>query len=1794
MLCLGVGFFCAFGSIPSSGAVLINEFLAENDGGLKDADGDTPDWIELRNDSAFPANLTGWHLTDSPAQLTKWTFPSVTIPANGLLVVFASGKNLTAISTNLHTNFRLESSGGFIALVHPDGVAVAHSVQYGPQRANVSFGPVRQISSTPLLSANAAARVHVPQDNSLGTSWTAPGFDDSAWFSSNAPVGFNAEASTTTLLALDFNERALDPAVLTQPGFTPFVIGSNLSTIAIQTQATTRVYGNISVTLSNTLPYGYDDRARPTPTNNGAFTESLLLRDYVFSGDRTNDGGLDITLEGLAPQATHRLTVWSFDAGSVTNRASDWSANGVLVKSNYSFNGYLFPSSNEQYQFTFEANASSGGEIWIAGRRNPSSVGPTGVRDFGVFLNALRAVRVDPPPVPTGLAALMINVNASAYLRLSFPVANPAEISALRLRIGANDGFIAYVNGVPVASRNAPESPSWNSSATATASGATEEFAFAPAPGLLIPGNNVLAIHGLNSSASDLTFSVAPELIADQITDLPGRYYQPPTPGALNAVGFTGLVADTKFSVNRGFYDAPFLLSITSATAGAEIRYTTNGSPPSPANGAVLSAPILVDRHSFIRAAAFLPGYVPSDIDTHSYIFLRDVVRQSNNLPNFPTIWQASYPADYGMDPAIVTDSYYGPLLSNALRSIPTLSIVSDHTGLFSAGSGIYPNSTSRGPAWERAASMELIDGDGSTEFAVNCKLEIHGNASRDNVRTPKHSLHTIFNSDYGPTKLRHDWFGGGVDVHDKIVLRSCGFVDGWAGRYADNNLYTSSETGELFRGLRYRPENTCYLRDAWVKDSFREMGWIASRSQYVHLYLNGLYWGLYEPSEALNASYFTEHLGGSEGAWDVLVGEDNNGPPVIVDGSGNDWTNVLNLVNLGITTEAAYAAITNLVDIDNLIDYMIVHIVAESEDWPRHNWYLAHRRATNGVAGTKFIFTVWDQELTLDRLVRRNRVEVGGGAGEIYSPARVYQRLRNWPEFRRQFGDRVHKHLFNSGALTPSNNVARLLTPANLIRDALIGESARWGDARKTGVPAGQIGTGVTFTRDEWWDPEIAQLATNFFQKLTADNVARFRAGNLYPTVAAPSFNQFGGGVPAGFALALSHTNANGVIYYTTDGSDPRAYGSGAVAGTAQSYSAPIILNTPTLVRARVLSSGVWSALCEAAFYPPQDLSKLALTELMYHPPANGPIDGDEYEFIELKNAGTNTLNLSGLAFDGVGFSFTNGTTLAPGAFFVLVRNPTAFTNKYPGVSIDGVYTGRLDNSGEPFKLKHPLGATVFSVTYDDETPWPAAADGQGFSLVPKNAGATQAPDRGAAWRASANPGGSPGADDPSPGIPAIVINEILTASVLPAVDLIELFNPTASAVSIGGWFLSDDHEAPMKFRIPEGTVISADGFVVFSETNFNATPGTNGSFSLSSRGESLYLFSGDATTNLTGYSHGCSFEAADPAVSFGRYVNSVGDEQFPAQTEATFGSANSGPRVGPVVITEIHYHPTGDGDEFVELLNLTSSSVPLFDPAFPTSTWRVDGLDYTFPTNVVLAPNASLLVVATAPGAFRAKYSVPEEVAILGPYAGGLQDSGERLKLQRPAPPDTNGPAFITVDEVRYNDKAPWPPAADGTGLSLQRRTAPAYGDDPANWEAGGPTPGRALSLADFDEDGLPDVWENANGTDWLVPDADADPDGDGASNLQEFLAGTDPQSAGSYLKVEASIVTSGTVRLEFRALGNRSYSVLYKTSLDSAEWQNLQNIPATNIDRTITIDDAPAAPENRFYRILTPQQF
>lgn len=1768
-------------SLPAG--VVITEFLAENDGGLHDSDGETPDWIEIFNDSAYDVNLAGWHLTDSVSDLSRWTFPATNLPAQAYLVVFASGKNRTVSGQELHTNFQLDNTGQYLALVRPDGT-VAHSYgpAFPPQRRNVSFGTQRQVISFALLSSDAKARYFIPADDSLGTTWTAPAFDDHTWASGTNGLGYDRDNSNTNpgpaVLALDFDERGTTP--VTQPCFDSFVINSNVSSTAIQTNPTLRTFGGITLSFSNTAPLGYDDRVRLTPTNSGNFTTSALLRDHIMSRELTGTGGLDLTFTGLQPDQGYVATVWSFDTGSTGKRISNWYANNLLVRSNYTFDGSVLPTSDADYQFSFLTRSTPSGVLVVSGRRATNSL----ANSPAVQINAVRLAETGyGAQIKSDVDAAMYTRSSSLYVRLPFVVTNLAALNRLVLKVRYDDGFIAYINGQQVASRNAPPSPSYSSTATATHPGTeSENIPIELTPALLSVGDNVLAIHGLNSSASNLDFFIEAELEGQQVTDLPNLYLWPPAPGQIDSVGYLGFVADTKFSLNRGFYDSPVAVSISCATPGATIYWTTNGSAPSPANGSVFTSPIMVDHTLAIRAAAYAPTLIPTEVETHTYIFLQQVLHQPDSLTGYPTNWQGSYPADYAMDPNIVSHPVYGSTISNDLRSLPTLSIVMSHPDLWDKTIGIYPNSTSLGPSWERPASVELINPDGSTRFTVNCGVQIHGGASRDNARTPKHSFGLSFKSQYGPARLRHDWFDGPVRSFDTIVLRAMGFGDAWPTRYSD----TSPVPGTSLIGLRYRPENATYLKDIWIKETFREMGHLATRSDFAHLYLNGLYWGLINPSERIDAAFAASHLGGRQMDWDVMAGDETYNYAELRDGSREDWDQLIAQVNAGIGTESAYQAVLDKIDVVNLIDYMMVHAVAEMEDWPFHNWYAMHRHETNGLPGTKWIFLPWDQEIGMDRYVRRDRVNVDSDN----TPGRIYARLRTWPEFRRLYGDRVQTHLFSGGALTTTNSIARFEQLADRIHDALVPESARWGDARESTIGANP-GTGQTFTRDEWWTPEIHELYSNYFGKLTDLYAQVFRTNGLYPLTSPPEFTQFGGAVPAGFVLAITHTNVGGSIYFTTDGSDPREYGTALVSAAAQTYSAPVPINAPTIVSARVLDGSGWSALVRAAFYPPQDLSKLTLTEIMYNPPDVGSTNGEEFEFLELKNLATNTLDLSGLYFSqGISFAFTNGTILEPGGFFVLVRNPAAFAARYPGVPIHGVYTGKLDNAGETIALSHPVGTTVFSFRWGNTAPWPAAANGFGFSLVPRAPGAFPASDDGTKWRASSSLGGSPFSDDPESTIPAIVINEILAHTDAPQLDAIELFNPTSADAAISGWFLTDDPANPHKFRIPDGTTIPGHGTLFFDATQFNAFPDTPTNFLLSSIGDQAYLFSAAPDGQLTGYSHGVEFGASFNGVSFGRYINEIGDEFYPPQIRVTLGQSNAGPRIGPVVINEVHYHPEPGGLQFIELLNLAPTNVPLFHLLFPTNTWRLGGLAYSFPTNLTLAPGELLLLTATIPAAFRLQYEVPTNVLILGPFEGVLQRDGEKLQLLAPDNPNTNAIPYVAVEELRYNDRAPWPAAADGSGLSLQRRNPAAFANSPANWLAALPTPGRLLSTADTDGDGLPDLWEIEFGTNPLVADADGDPDNDGFTNSQEYLAGTDPLSSQSALRLDVLASPPDSITLRFLAVSNRSYTILCRPVIAGVDWLRYADVPAEPTNRFVDLQQPPTNTAS-FFRLVTP---
>jgi hypothetical protein len=393
--------------------------------------------------------------------------------------------------------------------------------------------------------------------------------------------------------------------------------------------------------------------------------------------------------------------------------------------------------------------------------------------------------------------------------------------------------------------------------------------------------------------------------------------------------------------------------------------------------------------------------------------------------------------------------------------------------------------------------------------------------------------------------------------------------------------------------------------------------------------------------------------------------------------------------------------------DVRNFIDYFILNTLTRNGDG-----LLISMFPWKGDDGRLRIGPAWDYNWSAYYVS-------GGPTGSLLHRAdRLwYGRLFTDPDFMQEYIDRWWT--LRAGPLAASSMEA-----------VVDGQAAEI-------TPAKALLNGMPSTAE--WSRRLAQLKTWLRQR-----AAWIDSQYLAP----PTLNHPGGEVPEGFQVVL--TAASGTLYLTTDGSDPRAPG-GGTALSARPYTNPIPIQGPTRILARSRSGTTWSGLRTATFSPPQDLRPLVVSELMYHPVASGPWPEENLEFLELKNTGTRSLDLGGLAFThGISFTFTQSTRLDPGAFLVLARHPTALQDLHPGRAIHGPYTGQLDNAGERLRLVDAQGTAVLDLTYDDRAPWPMAADGTGRSLVPREDADTIPATQPTHWRASTEPGGSPGADDP------------------------------------------------------------------------------------------------------------------------------------------------------------------------------------------------------------------------------------------------------------------------------------------------------------------------------------------------------------------------------------------------------------------------------------------------------------
>ncbi len=1277
-------------------------------------------------------------------------------------------------------------------------------------------------------------------------------------------------------------------------------------------------------------------------------------------------------------------------------------------------------------------------------------------------------------------------------------------------------------------------------------------------------------------------------------------------------------VEDTKFSHNRGFYAAPFDVTISSATGGATIKYTLDGSDPRVSPTAFTRAnPCLVNINPAstnnrratpavtLRAWAFMAGLAPTNVDTQTYVFPASVVTQAEIVPSGSYVfWTTS------MDPKVTQNPAYSNTMTDAILSIPTMSVVMNWEDLFGL-SGIHRGNNLTKVDYEKLCSIELFYPDrpqyaGFNGFQEDCGIRIQGGGGRWDEGTYDHkqSFGLRFRREYGSGTLKYPVFESApmhseseAGEYDKLVLRA-----------GHNKSY----------GAIWDPLHTVFTRDQFGRDLQLAMSGIGSRGMFVHLYLNGIYWGLYNVCERPDHAFSASYLKGTEE--DYYSGKAKGGT---VSGSSSRFDFWRNTVSMS----SDYNYLQQFLDVDAYLDMALTGVFANVGDYPQ--FYYGNSNRPLG----RIYFYQWDIEDSFGGGSRRSGAPDRARLGACYGFNNMWTYNA---EFRMRLADRAYRACYNDGVFTSKEVTDLWLELCNNINLAIVGESARWGDERAGDTGRGWDGTSryhdpaiAVYTRNAHWVP-ARDAVTADLQTRAASTISTLRGGSYagytyYPSFDPPLFKSAGNTitisrkeVPAGYKVTVERVGSTGTVYYTADGRDPRAPG-GSVQGINAGSSATLTINSTTSLKARTLNGVTWSALHEAVFFVDQDFGDLKITEIMYNPlttqaatglsivriigndtaggnydrakvefavdlPAvfslddklvirgaevpenNGTFtvhhvegrnvvlktlltnetstpaaadfvyDGNRYEFAELKNTGTTTLNLSGVTFTrGIRYTFADGTLLAPGTFAVVASSAADFAARYPGREVCGEYSGLLDNAGETLELSCGTGEiftagqivgndggrgrlvfaqlpaglkakdriqiarannasnngmytiesiagnqvyvtkaltdenagakasffkVIMSVPYDDEGIWPLGPDGLGYSLVAAETSPAGDPGDARYWRTSTNTHGSPGYDDPAPpAIPEILINEVLAHTDWPQVDTIELYNPTSAAVDLVGWWLTDGKKNPTKYRVLPGSIILAgDHWVIEADNHpINVPPASyfGGAFRLSSQGEEVYIFSPDLR-----YSHGFAFGATENGVSLGRYVTSQGYEHFAAQAANSFGRPNSGPRIGPVVISEIMYNPPAGHHEFLELVNISSASATLYNL---NNRWQVSGVGFTFPANIELQPNEILLLVGStiSPADFRMQYGISANVRIFN-FAGKLDNGGETIRLCKPDVPDEEYVPYIVVDEATYDDQAPWPTEPDGNGPSLERIDLRAYGNDPVNWRKSGNTGG------------------------------------------------------------------------------------------------------------------------------------
>jgi len=852
------------------------------------------------------------------------------------------------------------------------------------------------------------------------------------------------------------------------------------------------------------------------------------------------------------------------------------------------------------------------------------------------------------------------------------------------------------------------------------------------------------------------------------------------------------------FDNGRGFYDESFDLEVSVEGYGVSIIYTMDGSEPSLTNGQfptnVTTVSTLQKKFKIPISGSTVVRVYAHNIDgdalsTHTYIFPQDVFSQNKNdaisNQNYPSQWGYGtsrlgfveckwQDADYEMttdDDCFSNIPNLQQRLENGLKEIPTMSISLDKDQIFGSDSGIYvypveqldtcDNIPTNVHAWEREASVEIFNNGTFDDLQVNAGLQISGGSTRY-FDFYKHSLKLKFRSEYGAGKLNYPVYGDeAVDKFENLQLRMVGHC-------------TPHDWGSS------RREQTQYHKDNWVRYLQKELSGKGSSpiGKFFHLFINGLYWGLYDVSERPDSDHMSEYFGGEPEDYEVIkLLEVKSGTDSVyrhmydlghtiydttyTDPVYNPFTqDTIYKENIEVNDNKAsafYNEITEILDIDKFIDYILLNLYLVNTDWKQNNWWAARNAAKNG----KFQFFAWDAEWILCEAGVKNPTLLQAaqqGTHLKYHPIDLNQRLFDVEEYRTKFGDHLQCNCIEEdGVLNPANLVESYKLSEQKIHDAVLLEFARWADVRKSYFNFETICPSAVDETLLKYETEIIpnllnEMLTIYGKPHTNYNIIpnyykrkKVNGEYIFTEVInfkAAKFSKIESQVPNGYQLKLYNLNTKystnggqvplGDIYYTTDGTDPRNI-DGTISNSAIKYTSPITINKYVMIKARVFTpetvsytdsytyeiDGLWSTMCPREFFPQGYYDGIVINEIHYHPAnISDNVSGSNLEFLEIKNTNATEIDLSNAGLtDGVMCKFGMDTKINGNGFLLFAIDSVACKGFY-GVTVDGEYEGKLANSGELVTLSRPDGVEIDAVRYDDAPPWNDKPDGNGSSL--------------------------------------------------------------------------------------------------------------------------------------------------------------------------------------------------------------------------------------------------------------------------------------------------------------------------------------------------------------------------------------------------------------------------------------------------------------------------------------------